>query len=256
MLVVLSPAKNLNFSSEVLLQNRTSAVMLESSEKIMARLKRMMPLDLESLMKISPKLADLNYERNQNWSLPMSENESKQAALAFNGEVYNGLDFPSFSEEEVKYSQDHLRILSGLYGVLRPLDEILPYRLEMGTRLEVQEGQKNLYQFWGESITNQLNRQLQRVDSRYIVNLASNEYFKSVKAKTLDVPVITPVFKERKGEEFKIVMMYAKHARGLMASYIIKNKVKNLEVLKAYNEDGYFFNEELSNSSNIVFTRE
>lgn len=255
MIVLISPAKNLDFDSELTINQYSEAVFLTESQQIMDVLKMLKQADLEGLMKISPKLSDLNYERNQNWSLPMASNASRQAVLAFNGEVYNGLNFSSFSKEQMTYSQNHLRILSGLYGILKPLDQILPYRLEMGTRLGIKDGQKNLYQFWDLLITEQINKLLKDLDSEIVLNLASNEYFKSVKVKALNARVVTPIFKDKKEGFYKVVMMYAKHARGVMSAYVLKNQIEDVEALKTYTEEGYMYNQELSVGDDWVFTR-
>jgi cytoplasmic iron level regulating protein YaaA (DUF328/UPF0246 family) len=206
-------------------------------------------------MGISDKLGVLNYDRYQEWSTPFTEDNAKQAVLAFNGDVYTGLDANSFKADEFKFAQKHLRILSGLYGLLKPLDLMQPYRLEMGTKFANQRG-KDLYQFWGETITEALNKQLKSVKSDVLVNLASNEYFKSVKPKLLNAEVITPVFKDWKGDKYKIISFYAKKARGLMAAYIIKNKLTDVEAIKGFDYEGYCFNEGMSSAKEWVFTRQ
>ena len=253
MIIIISPAKNLDFSPEVSLP-LTKPHLIEQSKTIMSELSQLKPVDLEKLMKISPKIADLNFERNQNWSYPFEKFKSKAAALAFNGEVYSGLNFSNLSQEDQEYAQSHLFILSGLYGILKPLDEIYPYRLEMGTKLGVQNN-KNLYEFWNNSIHQIIDQQLEQQKSRFLVNLASTEYSKAAKLKDIKLPVITPTFKDNKNGNYKVIMMYAKKARGLMTSYIIKNKITDLEELKSFDSDGYVYNENLSEGNNITFTR-
>ena len=203
-------------------------------------------------MKISPALADLNYERNQKWHQPFSLENSKQAIYAFTGEVFKGIDVNSLAEEKIPLLQSRLRILSGLYGLLKPLDLIQPYRLEMGTKLNVGEV-NNLYKFWDSSLADSLNQEMSEGD--LLINLASTEYFKAVPKKVLKNPMITPVFKEFKSGDYKIVMTYAKRARGLMVRYIIENNINTLEELKGFNTEGYLYTESLSSVSELVFTR-
>ena len=203
-------------------------------------------------MKISPALADLNYERNQKWHQPFSLENSKQAIYAFTGEVFKGIDVNSLAEEKIPLLQSRLRILSGLYGLLKPLDLIQPYRLEMGTKLNVGEV-NNLYKFWDSSLADSLNEEMSEGD--LLINLASTEYFKAVPKKVLKNPMITPVFKEFKSGDYKIVMTYAKRARGLMVRYIIENNINTLEELKGFNTEGYLYTESLSSDSELVFTR-
>ena len=203
-------------------------------------------------MKISPALADLNYDRNQNWHQPFSLKNSKQAIYAFTGEVFRGIDIASLAEEKIPLLQDRLRILSGLYGLLKPLDLIQPYRLEMGTRINIGKAD-NLYKFWDSNLADALNNEMK--DSDLLINLASSEYFKAVPKKVLKTPMITPVFKELKNGDYKIVMTYAKKARGLMVRYIIENDVNTLEELKGFHTEGYAFTESLSTETELVFTR-
>jgi len=253
MLVLLSPAKKLDFTSEVSTELKSKADLLTNSQEIMGELSKLKPADLEKLMKISPQLADLNFERNQNWKLPFEN--ARQASFAFNGEAYNGLDISSFSEQELVYAQEHLRLLSGLYGLLRPLDEILPYRLEMGTKFAVNSSHKNLYSYWGSLLTKKVNTLTVEQNISTLVNLASTEYFKAIKTKEIQANIITPTFKDWKVDKHKVIMMYAKKARGSMASYILKNKINQEEQLKSFDTDGYSYNEELSNGNDWVFTR-
>jgi len=205
-------------------------------------------------MKVSTKIADLNFDRYEAWKKPFTPKNAKQAILAFKGDVYTGLDAESFKADDFKFAQNHLRVLSGLYGLLRPLDLMQPYRLEMGTKLDTEEG-KNLYEFWGSDITQGLNKQLKKIKSDTLINLASNEYFKSVKSKELNATIITPAFKEYKNGEYKMIGIYAKKARGLLSRYIIKNMLSDPEDFKSFNEEGYRFNKTLSKGNNWVFTR-
>ena len=203
-------------------------------------------------MKISPALADLNYERNQDWHQPFSLENSKQAIYAFTGEVFRGIDITSLAEEKIPLLQDRLRILSGLYGLLKPLDLIQPYRLEMGTRISVGKAD-NLYKFWDSNLADALNNEMKGGD--LLINLASSEYFKAVPEKVLKTSMITPIFKELKNGDYKIVMTYAKRARGLMVRYIIEKDINTLEELKGFNTDGYAFTESISTETELVFTR-
>ncbi|MCL4129347.1 UNVERIFIED_CONTAM: hypothetical protein GTU68_049555 [Idotea baltica] len=203
-------------------------------------------------MSISDDLARLNYERNQTWATPFTPENSKQAIYAFTGAVFQGIDVNSIAEEKLPLLQDRLRILSGLYGLLKPLDLIQPYRLEMGTKIKVGR-RENLYKFWDEDLAKSLNDELE--DDELLINLASTEYFKAVPKKALKVPMITPVFKDFKNGQYKTIMTYAKMARGYMVRYIIDHNVKTLEELKGFNVEGYSFSEELSNGNELVFIR-
>lgn len=254
MLLVISPAKNLDYGSAPATEQFSQPDMLDQAQVLIDDLKKLAPQDISALMKLSDKLGQLNYDRFQSWSQPFSVEDAKQAVLAFNGDVYTGLDAASFSEEDFAYMQEHLRILSGLYGLLKPLDLMQAYRLEMGTRFENTKG-KNLYEFWGEQITDAINAQLESLDSQTLVNLASTEYFKSVKPKLLKANVITPAFKDWKNGQYKMISFYAKKARGMMAAYILKNRIDDIEGLKGFNTDGYEYNAELSTDKVPVFTR-
>ena len=254
MKVIISPAKKLNYEvEENLPKTSTEIAYSEEATKLIKKLRKFSAKKIGDLMKLSPALSDLNYERYQDWEFPFSEKITKQAAFAFNGEVYTGLDIRSFSESELLYAQDNLKILSGLYGMLKPLDEVMAYRLEMGTRLDYSSKIKNLYQFWGDKLTKQLNSEMR--DDELLLNLASNEYNKVIDLKSFGDRVITPAFKEQKGDTFKVLMVYAKKARGLMTSYVLKNKIETLEEIKAFNLDGYSYNVELSKPLEPVFTR-
>ena len=252
MKIVISPAKSLNFESEAPVITSTQLIFLKESERLSKILKKKSARSLSKLMSISPALGQLNFERNQNWELPFTLDNSKQAIYAFTGEVYRGIDVNSLPVEDLSFLQDNLRILSGQYGVLKPLDLMQAYRLEMSTRLKV--GVKpNLYKFWDKKITEALNAEMQ--EGELFVNLASNEYFKVLQPKLLKTPVITPVFKEFKNGEYKVVMTFAKLARGLMVRYIVDHKIDNIEGIKGFNVNGYGFDENLSTDTELVFTR-
>lgn len=252
MKIIISPAKSLDFESKVATSLHTQPRFLDQSEKLNKKLKTLSKNKLSDLMKISDDLASLNYERNQTWETPFTPRNAKQAIYAFTGAVFQGIDVNSLSEEKLPLLQENLRILSGLYGVLKPLDLIQPYRLEMGTRLKV-GSTENLYKFWDDRVATSLNEELE--EGELLVNLASTEYFKVLPKKVLKVPMITPVFKDFKNGQYKIVMTYAKKARGLMVRYILDNNVKTIEELKGFNIDKYRFSEELSTENELVFTR-
>lgn len=254
MLVLLSPAKILNFDKEKLPSDHTLPVFLKDAAILIENLRQMTPHDISSLMKVSEQLAHLNYERFQDWHSPFTPKNAKVAILTFAGEVYEGLNAREFEDNDFVFAQKHLRILSGLYGILKPLDLIQPYRLEMGTSLQTSLG-KGLYNFWGSSITELLNDSINDEEEPIIVNLASQEYFKSVNLKLLKARVITPVFKEFKGGKYKIISFNAKKARGLMSNYIVKNKIVRPEAIKSFNAEGYSFNESLSSGDKWIFTR-
>ena len=252
MKIIISPAKSLDFESKVPTDIYTQPRFLEQSKKLNKKLKTLSKKNLSDLMKISDDLSALNYERNQTWETPFTKENAKQAIYSFTGAVFKGIDVNSLSAKKIPVLQERLRILSGLYGLLKPLDLIQPYRLEMGTRLKV-GSTENLYKFWNDTLANSLNEELE--DDELLVNLASTEYFKALPKKTLKVPMITPVFKDLKNGEYKIVMTYAKMARGLMVRYIIDNDVKTIEGLKSFNIDKYRFSESLSSETELVFTR-
>ena len=254
MLIVISPAKSLDFETPANVKTATQPALLDRSQQLVDQLKQFAPQDFSNLMGISDKLAVLNYDRYQQWKTPFTQENAKQALLAFTGDVYTGLDAPSFSDRDFDFAQQHLRILSGLYGLLRPLDLIQPYRLEMGITLRNAQGD-NLYQFWGKTLAIEINRQLEQIGSGQLINLASNEYFKSVDNDTLDAEVITPVFKDWKSGKYKIVSFFAKKARGLMSAYIIKNQLTDVEQIKAFTSGGYQYSDELSSDKEWVFCR-
>jgi len=252
MKIIISPAKSLDFESKVPTSLHTEPRFLAQSEKLNKKLKTLSKKNLSELMKISDDLSALNYDRNQTWKTPFTPQNAKQAIYSFTGAVFQGIDVNSLDEEKIPLLQNNLRILSGLYGILKPLDLIQPYRLEMGTRLKVGRTE-NLYKFWDDTVAKSLNNELK--EDELLVNLASSEYFKVLPKKVLKVPMITPVFKDFKNGEYKIVMTYAKKARGLMVRYIIDNNVNTIEGLKGFNVDKYRFSEEMSSGNDLVFTR-
>ena len=254
MLIVLSPAKTLDFESPIKVSKTTEPDFIARSAELVSTLRAMPPAEIGSLMSISDSLAQLNVARYASWSKKFTLDNSRPAMLAFDGDVYEGLDARSLNARQLDWAQKHLRILSGLYGVLRPLDLMQPYRLEMGTRLATKRG-KDLYAFWGEQITEALNESLKTAKAGALVNLASEEYFKSVKPAKLDCPVITPVFEEWKGGGYKIVSFFAKRARGLMARYAIEHKLTSPEQLKDFDSEGYGFDTKASNQQRYVFRR-
>ena len=255
MLLVISPAKTLDFSAPAGLASYTVPELLERSQTLIELLREYSPAQLSSLMKISDELAQLNAARYQGWQQPFTPSNAKQAIAAFRGDVYLGLQAETFNGKDMAFAQKHLRILSGLYGVLRPQDLIQPYRLEMGTRLENEKG-KDLYAFWGDSITEKLNRQLQALCADTLINLASEEYFKAVKPSLLKAQIITPVFKDLKNGQYKIISFYAKKARGMMAGWIIRQQLKTSDSLRDFVEGGYYFSAEQSTPDEWVFLRD
>ncbi len=250
--IIISPAKTLNFDKNISFKNFSTPVFLKKSNILVEIMKKYSASELSDLMKISPKLADLNFERFLLWKINHTIENSKQAVNAYNGDVYDGLNTKTFSESDFDFAQNHLRILSGLYGVLKPLDLIMPYRLEMGTAIAGKHG-KNLYDFWGNCITEELNAGMK--NNAVLVNLASNEYFKAINSKILNTKILTPIFKEDKEGNFQIVSFFAKKARGLMSRFIIQNRIEKTEDLKAFNLAGYAFNSRLSTANEFVFTR-
>lgn len=255
MLIVVSPAKNLDYESPLATQTFTQPELLDHSQALIDVCKTLTPADISSLMGVSDKIAGLNAARFGEWATPFSPDNARQAVLAFNGDVYTGLDAASFSTQDFDFAQQHLRILSGLYGLLKPLDLMQAYRLEMGTKLANERG-TNLYQFWGEIITDKVNEALAAQGDQVLVNLASTEYFKSVKKKSLTAErLITPQFKDWKNGQYKMISFFAKKARGLMARYIIQNQITDVEQLKGFDLAGYGFNEELTKGDDFVFTR-
>jgi cytoplasmic iron level regulating protein YaaA (DUF328/UPF0246 family) len=255
MLVVISPAKNLDYESPAVTPEYSQPDMLDDSEKLIKHCRKLSPAKISSLMKISDKLAGLNADRYASWQTPFDNTNAKQALLAFNGDVYTGLDAQSFSQDDFNYAQQHLRILSGLYGVLRPLDLMQAYRLEMGTKLDTGKN-KNLYQFWDNKISLKLNQAIDKQGDNILVNLASNEYFKAVKSKALNAEIYTPVFQDCKNGQYKVISFFAKKARGMMARYIIQNRLTDISQLKNFDAAGYRFSEQKSQGNELVFERD
>ncbi|WP_396601792.1 peroxide stress protein YaaA [Algibacter sp. R77976] len=252
MKLVLSPAKSLNFESPLPTEKHTEPEFLNQSERLSKLLKTKSARSLSKLMSISDALGQLNYERNQAWELPFTTDNARPAVYAFNGDVYRGLDAYTIPEEKLETLQNTVRILSGLYGVLKPTDLMQPYRLEMGTKLKVGT-KKNLYEFWKKDITKALNDELE--DDELFLNLASNEYFKAIDAKALKVPVITANFKEFKNGQYKMISFFAKAARGMMARYVVDTNAKTIDDLKGFNYDGYSFSEPMSKGNELIFIR-
>ncbi len=255
MQIIISPAKSLDFETQVPVQTRSEYRLTNESVTIASELKKKKPEDLATLMKISQKLSDLNYTRFQHWHFPFSDTEAKQALFAFKGDVYTGMDAYSLEEKDIEQAQKQLRILSGLYGLLKPLDLILPYRLEMGTKIAIDK-KKSLYEFWGDKITALLNEDIQEYNHKVLINLASNEYYKAIQPKSVTVPIISPEFKDLKNGQYKIISFYAKKARGLMTRFIIQNQLTDPNDLKAFDLDGYYYNNQLSKENKPVFTRD
>ena len=253
MLFVISPAKNLNENQTAPVAAYSQPDLLADAAVLMDELRRLAPQDIAKLMHVSDKIALLNAERNAAWQPPFTPENAKQAVYLFNGDVYEGLAAESQPPAGVDYLQAHLRILSGLYGLLRPLDLIQPYRLEMGTALANPRG-KNLYEFWGDTIAEALNRALAEQQTDTLINLASQEYFKSVSGK-LKARVITPVFKDEKNGQYKVISFYAKRARGLMVRYAAEQQISEPEELKAFDLEGYAYNAAASNEKEWVFLR-
>jgi cytoplasmic iron level regulating protein YaaA (DUF328/UPF0246 family) len=254
MIIVISPAKSLYEKCPIRLENYTSPDFLPEAEKIVSVLKKKKPAQLAKLMGISSKLAEQNFHRFQEWSLPFTPENAWQSVLMFNGDVYQGMKAETFTPAEFDTAQQHLRILSGVYGLLKPLDLIQPYRLEMGTNISIAR-KKNLYDFWKTKITSRLNQELSETGQKELINLASNEYFSAIDTKKLKARIITPAFKEHKDGQYQMVSFFAKKARGLMSRFIIQNQISDPEEMKAFDLDGYYFNNQLSKGDNWVFTR-
>lgn len=254
MLAVVSPAKKLNFSQPAIAHGRSTPVFLKQADELAKVAKKLTRADLRQLMHLSENLADLNYDRFQRFTPSPAEEATKQAALAFAGDTYAGLDAASLDQNDMAFAQNNFRILSGLYGLLRPLDAIQPYRLEMGRKLKTRRGE-TIYAFWGDRIANQLDKQLVGHKHPVVINLASNEYIKAASTKALKARVINMVFKEQKGDDYKIIGLFAKQARGAMARYMIQHRIEDPEKLKSFAEDGYKHRPALSDDDNWVFTR-
>jgi hypothetical protein len=255
MIILLSPAKIQNFNSQQVLQEFTQPEFIKEANKLVKVIRQLSAYDLSKLLNINVNLAHLNADRYFNWKLPFTPENAKQAILVFNGEVFHGLDAKTFTPEEFEYSQSHLRILSGLYGVLRPLDLIQPYRLEISTKLSL-GNEKDLYNFWTDKVTNSIKKTLDISGKPLVIlNLASNEYFKTINTNKLKFKIINFEFLQNKEDNYKSIVIYTKKARGLMARYIIENQIENLEDLKGFSAEGYWYSEQFSTSEKIVFTR-
>ncbi|WP_136483388.1 peroxide stress protein YaaA [Vibrio sp. H11] len=255
MLIVVSPAKTLDYESPLPSERYTQPELTEQSKQLIEVCRQLTPADISELMKVSDKIAGLNVARFAEWSETFTTDNARQAIFAFKGDVYTGLDAQTLSDDDLSYAQSHLRMLSGLYGLLKPLDLMQPYRLEMGTKLANERG-SNLYQFWGNIITDKLNEALSAQGDNVLINLASNEYFKAVKPKALDAQIITPVFKDCKNGQYKVISFYAKKARGMMARYIIENRIESVKQLEAFDTAGYYFAADESTPTELVFKRE
>ncbi|OBT07311.1 hypothetical protein A9264_07665 [Vibrio sp. UCD-FRSSP16_10] len=255
MLILVSPAKTLDFESPLATKRYTQPEFIADSAKLVKVCKKLTPADISGLMKVSDKIAGLNVARFQEWSTTFTLENSRQAILAFKGDVYTGLEADTFSEEDFDYAQSHFRMLSGLYGLLKPLDLMQPYRLEMGTKLATDKG-SNLYHFWGDKITDKVNEDLLAQEDDVLINLASTEYFKSVKPKNIQGRVFTPVFKDLKNGQYKVISFFAKKARGMMAKYIIQNQIDSIEALKQFDMAGYHFSDTDSTARELVFKRD
>jgi len=254
MLAIISPAKKLDFESDPITDAHTQPILIKDAEKLAKKAKTLTRSDLKAMMGISDNLADLNYRRFQDFKPPFDLANARQAALSFAGDTYVGLDAPSLKKKDLEYAQDHLRILSGLYGLLRPLDLIQPYRLEMGTKFAM-NGSEDLYDFWDTRITDAINAATEGQKSRRVINLASNEYAKSVKKDRLAGGMITPAFKEVKNGTARVLGLFAKRARGMMARYMIENRIETEDGLKAFDAGGYTFQPAQSDDTTWVFTR-
>lgn len=253
MKIVLSPAKSLDFDNIPETTVASQPIFLNESKLLINKLKKYSPKKLGDLMSISPKLSDLNYSRFQDWALPFTNENAKTAMYVFTGDAYQGMNPREFSQEDIVNAQDYLRILSGLYGVLKPQDIIQAYRLEMGAKLEYSKDVNNLYKFWGDKVTAALNAEM--VKDEVLINLASNEYFKVIDPKKLNHRIVTCSFKDEKNGAYKMISFYAKFARGLMTRFIIQNKITEVEHLKGFDLDRYCYNEEMSTVDNFVFVR-
>lgn len=254
MLIIVSPAKNLDFKPQNLLNEYSLPEFTSQSEQLITALRKLTPKEIARLMEVNMSIAELNFQRYMAWQLPFTPDNAKQAILAFNGEVYRGLKAMTFRADDFKYAQEHFRVLSGLYGVLRPLDLIQPYRLEMGIKLET-PGAENLYRFWGNRITEKLNEALTAMKKPVLVNLASSEYFKAINTKILNARVINIEFFENKNGNYRTIVVYTKKARGMMSRFILLNRLTEPDDMKAFDEEGYIFNPRLSKGDNWVFTR-
>lgn len=255
MLALISPAKTLDYETALPTDIYTQPRLLEQSQQLIDVCRKLSATEIASLMTVSEKIANLNVERFRDWNAEFDFSNARQALFAFKGDVYTGLDAYHLKDQDIDFAQQHLRMLSGLYGLLRPLDLMMPYRLEMGTKLKNTRG-NNLYEFWGSIITDQINQDLAEIDAKLLVNLASDEYYKSVNEKKIQAEIIKPVFLDQKNGKYKVISFYAKKARGLMARYLIENKLSQVEQLKAFDSEGYYFDAESSSDKELVFKRD
>lgn len=255
MLALISPAKTLDYETALPTDTYTQPRLLEQSQQLIDVCCKLSATEIASLMTVSEKIANLNVERFRDWNAEFDFSNARQALFAFKGDVYTGLDAYHLKDHDIDFAQQHLRMLSGLYGLLRPLDLMMPYRLEMGTKLKNSRG-NNLYEFWGSIITDQINQDLAEIDAKLLVNLASDEYYKSVNEKKIQAEIIKPVFLDQKNGKYKVISFYAKKARGLMARYLIENKLSQVEQLKAFDSEGYYFDAESSSDKELVFKRD
>jgi len=254
MIILMNSSKTLDFEQQALISKHTIPELIKDVEILIEELRRLSESDISRLMKVSEKLAKLNIERYADWQTQHKGSNAKQALLAFKGDIYSGMDIENYKPKDFEFAQKHMRILSGLYGILRPMDLILPYRLEMATKLSTTRG-KNVYQFWGTKINKSVGSLLKREKSGVLLNLCSVEYFKAIKSDLLDATVITPVFKEFRDGSYRFITIYAKKARGLMCNYIIQNHIDRTEELKLFRAEGYQFNQKLSSHDEWLFTR-
>ncbi|ANF82070.1 hypothetical protein A3K93_07595 [Acinetobacter sp. NCu2D-2] len=255
MLALISPAKTLDYETALPTDEFTQARLLDHSQQLIEVAEKLSATEIASLMSVSEKIAKLNVERFRDWQPDFDFSNARQAIFAFKGDVYTGLDAYHLNDQQIQYAQHHLRMLSGLYGLLRPLDLMMPYRLEMGTKLANPRG-ANLYEFWGNIITDLINADLAEANSELLVNIASDEYYKSVKESKIQAQIIKPVFLDQKNGKYKIISFYAKKARGLMARFIIENQITTIEDLKGFNVDGYYFDAESTLNGELVFKRD
>lgn len=255
MLALISPAKTLDYESVLPTDHHTLPRLLDQSQQLIDVARKLSATEIAKLMTVSEKIAQLNVARFNDWNADFNFSNARQAIFAFKGDVYTGLNAYALAEEDIQFAQTHLRMLSGLYGLLRPLDLMMPYRLEMGTKLANPAG-PNLYAFWGDTITQLINADLEKSQSDLLVNIASDEYYKSVKESKIQAEVIKPVFLDQKNGKYKVISFYAKKARGLMARYIIENKLERAQDLKSFNTDGYYFDQDSSLKGELVFKRD
>ncbi|GAB02092.1 MULTISPECIES: peroxide stress protein YaaA [Acinetobacter] len=255
MLALISPAKTLDYETALPTDTYTQPRLLEQSQQLIDVCRKLSATEIASLMSVSEKIANLNVDRFRDWNADFDFSNARQALFAFKGDVYTGLDAYHLKDQDIDFAQQHLRMLSGLYGLLRPLDLMMPYRLEMGTKLKNARGH-NLYEFWGNMITDQINQDLNEIDAKVLVNLASDEYYKSVNEKKIQAEIIKPVFLDQKNGKYKVISFYAKKARGLMARYLIENQLNQAEQLKAFDSEGYYFDAESSSNKELVFKRD